>query len=326
MIEILLIALVVLLLPAVLLPDLAQASASDLILPPAMGRPDVVWVMGRVVSESPQRGPPAVRALLRLVARNWIGVPVTIRFLGRTATAVSGHDGEFEVEIPAGPGQRFPVGPQAVEVEAPGAQGTGTIFVVPDEAPFIVVSDFDDTLAVTHVTSRYRLLATTFFEDGESLPPVTGMQELYRCLTAGKPIPPAFAVVTGWPFQFAPRLVRFLTKNGFPPMALFLRNLGRSTLSGYKEPVLRRLVERFPHPLVLVGDSGERDPEIYAWLAREWPERVLRIYIREADGIGGAGRFDGMCLFTDPAVAVRDALEHGLGAPGVSRGPGTPAT
>jgi phosphatidate phosphatase APP1 len=301
------------LLAPLLLPDVARASASALILPPALGRPGTVWISGRVVTESKETGPPALRALRRLLARNWTGAPVSVRFLGCTAQATSGHDGEFELAIDAPAGAPFPAGAHPVEVEAPGARGIGTVFVVPDDAPFIVVTDFDDTLAVSHVTSTYRLLATTFFEDAETHPPVDGMPPLYQCLAAGRAVPPAYAVVTGWPIQFAPRLVRFLAKNGFPPMALFLRNLGRSTISGYKEPVLERIVERFPHKLVLIGDSGERDPEIYAALAREHPGRVLRIYIREADEVGPPERFQGMCLFADPADAVRDAVGRGLG-------------
>jgi phosphatidate phosphatase APP1 len=303
----------VLLIPALVLPDLVRSSISDLILPPALGRPGVVWISGRVVNESSERGPRALRALHRLAARNWMGAPVTVRFGDRTVDTVTGHDGEFEVEIVAAEGGRFRAGPHAVEVEAPGVHGMGIVFVVPDEAPFLVLSDFDDTLAVSHVTSKYRLIATTFFEDADTHPPVDGMPALYRSLAAGRPVPPAFAVVTGWPIQFAPRLVRFLEKNGYPPMALFLRNLGRSTLSGYKEPVLRRLAARFPQPLILIGDSGERDPEIYAELAREAPGRVLRIYIREADVIGPMSRFNGMLLFADPEEAVRDAQELGLG-------------
>lgn len=305
--------LLLLALPALVLPDLLRSSISDLILPPALGRPRVVWISGRVVNESSERGPRALRALHRLAARNWIGAPVTVRFAGLTAEAVSGHDGEFEVEIRAPEEAPFRPGAHAVEVEAPGVRGMGIATVVPDDAPFIVLSDFDDTLAVSHVTSRYRLLATTFFEDGDTHPPVDGMPALYRSLAAGRLVPPAFAVVSGWPIQFAPRLVRFLEKNGYPPMALFLRNLGRATLSGYKEPVLRRIAARFPHPLVLVGDSGERDPEIYAGLAREHPGRVLRIYIREADVIGPPSRFSGMLLFVDPEEAVRDARDLGLG-------------
>jgi hypothetical protein len=33
-------------------------------------------------------------------------------------------------------------------------------------------------------------------------------------------------------------------------------------------------------PFILIGDSGQRDPEIYAQLVREYPRRVLAIYIR----------------------------------------------
>lgn len=301
---------------AVLFPDLLRSNVSGLIVPPALGRPGVVWISGRVVHESPERGPTALRALRRLAAPNWTGAPVEVSFLGRAARAESGHDGEFEVEIPAAPGEPFPPGHHPVVVEAPGARATSSVQVVSDDAPFLVVSDFDDTLAVSHVTSKARLFATTFFEDSDTHPPVVGMPALYRCLSEGKRAAPAFAVVTGWPFQFAPRLVRFLELNGFPAMALFLRNLGPSTLHGYKEPILRRLAARFPHPLVLVGDSGEHDPEIYAALSREHPGRVLRVYIREADLVGLRGRFEGMCLFKDPADAIRDAVGRGLGPAG----------
>lgn len=311
----LLIAIVLFLaLPALLLPDLVRSRISDLILPPSMGRPGMVWISGRVVNEVSGRGPRALQALHRLAARNWIGAPVTVRFAGQTRDAISGHDGEFEVEIQAPEGAPFKAGVHAVEVEAPGVRGVGIVHVIPDDAPFIVASDFDDTLAVSHVTNRYRLLATVFAADADTHPPVDGMADLYQSFLKRWPVPPAFAVVTGWPYQFAPRLVRFLEKNGYPPMALFLRNLGRSTLSGYKEPIFRRLVERFPHRLVLVGDSGERDPEIYAEVARAHPGRVLRIYIREADHLGSMSRFEGMLLFADPADAVRDAVALGLGA------------
>jgi phosphatidate phosphatase APP1 len=32
--------------------------------------------------------------------------------------------------------------------------------------------------------------------------------------------------------------------------------------------------------LILVGDSGERDPEIYGFIARKYPKRVHQIFIR----------------------------------------------
>ena len=49
----------------------------------------------------------------------------------------------------------------------------------------------------------------------------------------------------------------------------------------YKTPVIEPLLQRFPgRQFVLVGDSGERDPEIYAALARKFPMQVTRICIR----------------------------------------------
>ena len=33
---------------------------------------------------------------------------------------------------------------------------------------------------------------------------------------------------------------------------------------------------------ILVGDSGEKDPEAYSKLASKYPERITKIYIRKA--------------------------------------------
>ena len=43
---------------------------------------------------------------------------------------------------------------------------------------------------------------------------------------------------------------------------------------------LRYFIFNTLRSLVLVGDSGERDPEIYGNIARMYPKRVRRIFIR----------------------------------------------
>jgi phosphatidate phosphatase APP1 len=41
------------------------------------------------------------------------------------------------------------------------------------------------------------------------------------------------------------------------------------------------ILDSFPHlPFVLIGDSGERDPEIYRDIVKEYPARIRAIYIR----------------------------------------------
>ena len=47
----------------------------------------------------------------------------------------------------------------------------------------------------------------------------------------------------------------------------------------------RNRFEKFPQRhFVLVGDSGERDPETYGTLARKYPKQVIRILIRDVTG------------------------------------------
>ena len=53
----------------------------------------------------------------------------------------------------------------------------------------------------------------------------------------------------------------------------------------YKRAVIEPLLKRFPNRrFILIGDSGERDPEIYAALARNYPRQIERIVIRDVTG------------------------------------------
>ncbi|MGC3998893.1 MAG: DUF2183 domain-containing protein [Anaeromyxobacter sp.] len=301
---------------AAFLASLRSAVLRDgpaLILPPSLARPDLAWVFGRVQRERQGRhGPAYLRTTRTLAARNWEDAPVEVTLLGQTVTARSGHDGEFEVAIPAPPGQPFPAGPLQARVSVPGASGVAVVRVVPPEAPFLLVSDLDDTLAHTHVTSLRAMLRTVFLLDARTQPVVEGMAAFYRCLSAAQPAPP-LAIVSGSPVQLTRRIRRFLARHGFPPASLYLRNLGPGTLSGYKEPVLARLAERFTQPFVLVGDSGEHDPEIFSAFSRAHPGRVLAAYVRRATALAEpAARYDGLVRFDDPAEAARDAARRGL--------------
>ena len=50
----------------------------------------------------------------------------------------------------------------------------------------------------------------------------------------------------------------------------------------YKPKLIEPLLKKFPQrQFVLVGDSGERDPEIYGALARKFPDQIKHIFIRD---------------------------------------------
>jgi len=44
------------------------------------------------------------------------------------------------------------------------------------------------------------------------------------------------------------------------------------------EPILKDFPQR---KFILVGDSGEKDPEVYAALARKYPDQIIFIFIRD---------------------------------------------
>lgn len=296
---------------ALLLASSAALGGPAVLLYPALGRGDGVFLQGRVLKEAPSRGSSVLsRNLRRLTAPNWKGAKVEVSFLGATATVTSGHDGAFEVNLPPPQGGVFPAGFGVAEAKVAGMSARARVEVLADTTPFLVISDFDDTLALTHVVKPAKLMESALLKDSDTQEVVPGMAAFYGCLKA--PTAPGFALVSGSPVQFVPRVSDFLGRHGFPPFGMYLRNLGPGTLSDYKQPAIRRLLQRFSQPVVLVGDSGEKDPEIYAQMREEFPERVKAIYIRDAGRSENASRFTGMVLFQEPGEAAAHAVKNGL--------------
>lgn len=292
-------------------PALAQP---ELLLFPAVGSTRRVTVYGRALQKAQSQSRLALkRNVKNLLNQNAEGLPVELRLLGQTAKVTSGHDGNFEATFDA-PDGGFAPGQHPVEAAcAPAVTARSTVEVAADQAPFFVVSDFDDTVAVTNVLDKKGLLKAALLEDEKSQPVVPGMSAFYGCLReAQKSRPPVFALVSGSPVQYAPRIAGFLARHGFGPFGLYLRDLSPSTLADYKQPVIRRLLQSMPHPVVLVGDSGEHDPEVYRQIASEFPGRVRATYIRDVGRSSDPGRFRDMVLFKEPVAAATDAAQKGL--------------
>ncbi|MDC0709598.1 DUF2183 domain-containing protein [Stigmatella sp. ncwal1] len=292
---------------ALLLVSVTASAGPAVLLYPALGRADGVLLQGRVLKEAPTAGSSVLsRNLRRLTAPTWQGARVEVSFLGATATVTSGSEGHFEVNLPPAPGTTFPAGLNLARAQVGDVDTLARVEIVAEATPFLVISDFDDTLAVSHVIRPTKLMESALLRDSDSQEVVPGMADFYGCLRA--PAAPAFALVSGSPVQYVPRVAAFLGRHRFPSFALYLRNLGPGTLSNYKQPAIRRLLSQFSQPVVLVGDSGEKDPEIYAQIREEFPGRVKAIYIREAGRTEDASRFQDMLLFRE----ARDAAEHAV--------------
>lgn len=281
---------------------------------PALGRPTLVTVAGRVLAVTPEDAGGKLRKNLeRLVAKAREHEPVEVAWAGQVRRTRTDGEGFFEASFPAPASAPFPAGLATVKVTTPRTAGEGQVQVVADDAPFLLVSDLDDTLAVTHVASTRDTLGAAFLQDETTQPPVPGMSALTGCMLAGAAPAGGMVLVSGSPIGFTPRVAAYLARNGFPFAALRLRRVGPATVSGYKEPILRELLSRFPQPVVLLGDSGEKDPEVYATIRAEFPGRVRAIFIRDAGGTPSPpARYEGMTLFRAPAAAARAAAGAGI--------------
>lgn len=153
-----------------------------------------------------------------------------------------------------------------------------------------VVSDIDYTIKHSHVLNRQELLRNTFTRRYQA---VDGMAALYREWSRTGA---AFHYVSASPWALFGPLHGLLRESGFPTGSLHLRMLRIKDSSalrfflgsrGFKAAAISEILADFPgRRFILVGDSGENDPEIYAELAKAHPRQVMKILIREVFAAG----------------------------------------
>jgi hypothetical protein len=164
---------------------------------------------------------------------------------------------------------------------------SGEIYVVRDHG-VSVISDIDDTIKISEVRDRHALLLNTFCRSFEAAP---GMPDFYRRLAAENA---QFHYVSASPWQLYEPISAFLQENGFPPGSFHMKNFRLKDSSflalfidpiDYKLRIIIPLLDRSPNrQFILIGDSGEKDPEVFGDLARAYPESVTSILIRNVTG------------------------------------------
>lgn len=147
-----------------------------------------------------------------------------------------------------------------------------------------VISDLDDTIKDSQVGNRKVLIANTFLR---RFKPVAGMSELYRQCADQEMV---FHYVSGSPWQLYLPLADFLEVEKFPKGSFHLKHFrlkDRSMVTmlqsqeAHKLAAIEPILEAYPErQFILIGDSGEQDPEIYAKVATKYGGQVVAIFIR----------------------------------------------
>ncbi|HEY3437022.1 MAG TPA: phosphatase domain-containing protein [Actinotalea sp.] len=225
----------------------------------------------------------AVRGWRSFFTAQVAGAVVEVEVGGRTHRVTSDRGGYVDqvVEADLEPGWHD------VTLLLGGQRITAPVLVVAPETRTALVSDIDDTVMITALP-RPLLAAWNGLVLHESARRVVhGMAPLYQRWQAENPGAPTFYLSTG-AWNIAPALRRFLGSHGFPAGPLLLTDWGPTNTGWFRSgrqhklDSLRRLMSELPQiHWVLVGDDGQHDPQIYADIATEHPDRVSVIAIRQ---------------------------------------------
>ncbi|MGI9503026.1 MAG: App1 family protein [Geminicoccaceae bacterium] len=261
--------------------------------------------MGRVFREPANMCPEGegvwyqLKILWRLM-RAWgiADAELTARFGLSDITIHTDRDGYFRLDLPLSeppPADRLwhPVhlrldAPVTIDVEA-------EVFIPKTDCSFVVISDIDDTVMHTGVANKIMMMWRLFASGADGRTVFPGMASFLRALHQGPTRrdanPMLYVSRAHWAIYGV--LDRFFNRHDIPvgPI-LFLRDWGLTLQhplprrgKGHKIGLIQQMITHYAaHPFILIGDSGQRDPEIYADIVHRFPDRVLAVYIRDVSG------------------------------------------
>lgn len=155
--------------------------------------------------------------------------------------------------------------------------------------PIGIISDIDDTILISHATQVGRKFWLSISKNAYTRRPFPGVSNFYKALTNNGKNPVFYVSSSDWNLF---ELIRdFMEFRNIPSGPLLLKdlhvNLKNIFKSGggshqHKLEKVEMLMELYPNmKFILIGDSGQHDPEIYAQVMADFPGRVKAVYIRE---------------------------------------------
>lgn len=159
--------------------------------------------------------------------------------------------------------------------------------------PFGIISDIDDTIMVSHSTNTAKKLKLMLFKNAHTRVPFEGVAAFYRALQKGSAqhqgLNPLFYVSSS-EWNLYDLLDDFMAFRNIPAGPFMLQELEHSIFHFWKsgggthEHKLKKILFLLSFfkdlDFILIGDSGQRDPELYLKAARQAPGRIKAVYIR----------------------------------------------
>ena len=236
-------------------------------------------------------------ALLRLfMVKPYPKTTVQMNWEGGVLTTETDEDGFFRFEWKDQP--PLPQGWQEVLVSMINnkgdilAQSKGSVYI-PYPTQYGFISDIDDTFLISHSSNLRKRLFVLFTENARSRKPFEGSVKHYQLLAKGNTTPDApnpFFYVSSSEWNLYDYILEFTRVNKMPEGVFLLNVLKRFSqifktgANNHQTKFTRivRILEAYPKQrFVLLGDSSQHDPYIYASVVEHFPKQIHAVYIRD---------------------------------------------
>lgn len=174
-----------------------------------------------------------------------------------------------------------------VSVPNKNIRATGEIYLCDDNG-VTFISDIDDTIKITGVTSTTDTLINTFSGDFKA---VSGMSDIYQYWQ--KQYNATFGYLTASPDQLYPFLREFFDREKFPSGSFHMRHftwfdkdfisffMSSNYIQSKTDTLEMFITNTLNRTFVLLGDIFQKDPDIYAGIYAKYPNRIGKIFIRK---------------------------------------------
>ena len=260
------------------------------------GRADELLIRGRVLIEKRITRADAAEPLWRNILNTYrrfqsdevAGARVVATYRDSVVESVTDDEGFFLIRLQWSSGLQPTSGPWLeITLHLPDFAVTAPahILVPTSSASYAVISDIDDTIVHTNATSLIGM-ARSVINNAHARLPFDGIADLYRALHGDRN--PIFYVSSS-PWNLYELLHDFMEINGIPHGPMFLQDWGideaqliLASHTEHKLAQIQSLTDYYPDlKFVLIGDSGQHDPEIYLQVIQAHPGRILAAFIRD---------------------------------------------
>ena len=226
------------------------------------------------------------------------GAKVKFDFLNSTTNVVADKEGYFEIvtdhfskNIPSG------IHSGKIELLEPNVPeetlSVECAVLFPDiSAKYGIISDVDDTVLQTHMTSRMmlKMMYVSFLKGAHQRLPMEGMKAVLDVICEHKngiSKHPIF-YVSNSPYNIYDVLSDFINIQELPKGPLMLRDFGmnlifkKNNFVPRKLKVIRQILSFYPElPFLCLGDTASNDADYYLQLSDEFPGQIKGVFIRE---------------------------------------------